>query len=138
QTLALLRGVVPEIVESASGHLRGSAKADLSRKGWTAALEVAQSDAQAKLKPLPAPVSLTGVAVRAKPDSVTIERAGVKLLDASVLASATITQFSDPRIEASVSQATIGPKLMAWAWQVAQLPANLELKAPIQVSVPQA
>ena len=144
QMLALVRGVLPEanraaldIVESASGRLRGSANAELSGKAWTAGLEISQSDAQAKLKPLPAPVALTGAALRATPKTVTIERAAVKLLDASATAAATISEFSDPRIRASVSQATIGPKAMAWIWQAAQIAPNLEPKAPIRITVPQ-
>src|SRR6267142_1194154 len=144
QTLALVRGVLPEanraaldIVESASGRLRGGANAELSGKAWTAGLEISQSDAQAKLKPLPAPVALTGAALRATPKTVTIERAAVKLLDASATAAATISEFSDPRIRASVSQATIGPKAMAWIWQAAQIAPNLEPKAPIRITVPE-
>jgi uncharacterized protein involved in outer membrane biogenesis len=144
QTLALVRGVLPEanraaldIVESASGRLRGSANGELSGKGWSAGLEVANSDAQAKLKPLPAPLALTGVTLRATPKAVTIERAAVKLLDASATAAATISEFSAPRVQASVREATIGPKMMAWVWQTAQLPASAEPKAPIRLTVPQ-
>src|SRR5436190_5739903 len=144
QTLALVRGLLPEesrgsldIVEQATGRLRGSAKGELSGNAWTAALEIPQSDAQAKLKPLPAPVSLGGVSLRATPKTITVERAAAKLLDAAITASATVSDFNAPRIRAAVSEATIGPKALAWAWQMAQIPANFEPKAPIRLTVPQ-
>ncbi|HET7365792.1 MAG TPA: AsmA-like C-terminal domain-containing protein [Burkholderiales bacterium] len=144
RSLALARGVLPEekrgaldIVEAAGGHLRGSAKGDWSGKTWSAAAQIAESDAQAKLKPLPAPISLASAALRATPKAVTVERAAVKLLDTSATASATISDFSAPRIQGSVSEATIGPKLLAWVWQNTQLPPNLEPKAPIRLAAPQ-
>jgi len=143
QTLALVRSVLPQesrasldIVESVTGRLRGNAKGEFSGNAWSAALQIPQSDAQAKLKPLPAPVSLGGLAVRATPKTVTVERAAVKFLDTAVIAAATISDFKAPRIRASVSEATIGPKALAWAWQTAQIPANFEPKAPIRLTVP--
>jgi hypothetical protein len=140
ETLALVRAMLPdpkalEVVEFSSGRVRGTAKAELS-KTWTATAQIAQSDAQAKLAMLPAPLALSGAMVRATPKTVSIERAQVRLMESGATASATITDFAaGPTIEASVAQASIGPKVMAWIWQTAGLAPGLEPKTPLRLSV---
>jgi len=138
QTLALAGAALPEgIVESASGHLRASASGEFNGKSWTASATVAQSDAQVKLKALPAALTLSQAGVRATPKAIVVERAAVKLLDASANASATISDYTKAlRVQASIAEATLGPQLLEWVWRMAALPPNLALNAPLRVAVP--
>jgi hypothetical protein len=138
ETLGLVRAALPDvdlsIVESASGKVRGTANGNYSGKGWSAVVDIAQSDAQAKLKPLPAPLSLSRVTLQATPQAITVERAEASLLDSSASASATI-KGSD--IRGSVAQATVGPQLLDWIWQSNAIAPRFEPKAPIRLAVPQ-
>ena len=145
KTLELVRSALPEdkraaldIVQSASGRLRGNAKGGLTGKQWSGGVDITQSDASVQVKGLPGPATLTGASVRATPKAITVERVSVALLDAKATASAQITDLEKgPRIQGSVPDATIGAKLLAWVWQSGELPANLALKTPIRVGVQQ-
>ena len=143
-TLELVRAAMSQesrgsldIVESADGRLQGSVKGTLAGKNWTAALQVAKSDAQVKLKGLPGPVTLTGASAHATPKAVTVDSASAKFLDLSATAKATITDYTGERmrVEAAVSEASIGPKLLAWVWQTAKIPASVEPRTPIGLAV---
>src|SRR6185503_1923374 len=129
ETMKLVRAALPDvdlsIVESAGGQVRGQASGSLTGKEWTAAVDIAQSDAEAKLKPLPAPIKLASATLRATPQGITVERAEASLLDSSASASATIKGGD---IRASVAQATIGPQLVEWLWQSNGLAARFEPK----------
>ena len=139
KTLELVRAALPgtdlSVIESASGRARGRAKAELSGKAWLAVAEITQSDAQAQVRGLP-PLALSGAAVRATPKTISIERAAVKLLDASANASARLSDYGKQlHVQGSVSEATLGPKLLAWAWKTAAIAPNFEPKAPVRVAV---
>ncbi len=144
RTLALLRGVLPEasrasldIVETARGRVKGNASGQYTGRSWNATLELAESDVQAKLKPLPGPIALGGATVRATEDTIAVERAALKLLDASATASATLSDYARAlRVTASVAEATLGPQLIEWLWRTAALPPKLEPNAPVSLTVP--
>jgi len=144
QTLALVRGVLPEesrasldSIESLDGRARGNVKLALAKSGWNVVGEIVHSDAKVQVRGLPGPATLAGVAVRARPKAVSIENARVAFLDSSVTASARLSDFQNgPKVEGSVAAATIGAKALAWVWQSAALPPRLDLKTPIQVTVP--
>jgi uncharacterized protein involved in outer membrane biogenesis len=140
QTLALVRAALPgtdlSVIEAAGGRVRGKGRGELAGKGWSATAEVAQSDAQAKLKPLPAPVRLAGASVRASPGAVNIERAQVALLDATATASATLSAFDrGVRVQGAVSQARVGGKLLDWVWTSQQISPGLQPRTPIAATV---
>jgi len=137
RTLALVRAAAPKldlsIVESAAGKVRGKASGTWNGKSWSAAVDMARSDAQLKLKPLPAPLRVSRATVRAAPQRITVERADASLLDSTASASATI---KGAEVRAAVSQATIGPKLVEWIWQTHAIAPRFEPKAPIHLVVP--
>jgi uncharacterized protein involved in outer membrane biogenesis len=144
RSLAVVSGLLPEekrkalaIVESVHGRARGSVEVALSKKDWRVAVNVAKSDSQIQLRGLPGPAGLAGVSVLATPNAVTIERARVALLDSSASASVKITGFDKgPRLQGSIGEALVGPKLLDWVWQTAKLPAGAEPKAPIRIAIP--
>src|SRR5207245_1887617 len=132
KTLELVRAALPEnqresldIVQSASGRLRGAAKAALAGKQWSAGVDITKSDASVQVRGLPGPASLAGATLRATPKAVTVERVSVALLDAKATASAQISDFEKgPRIEGAAADATVGARLLNWIWQSAQLAPN--------------
>ncbi|HSU78380.1 MAG TPA: AsmA-like C-terminal domain-containing protein, partial [Burkholderiales bacterium] len=143
KTLELVRAALPEdqrasldIVQSAGGRLRGSAKGALAGKQWSGGVDIKQSDANVVVRGLPGPATLAGASVRATPKAVTVERVSVALLDAKATASAQISDFDKgPRIQGAAADATVGAKLLDWIWQSAQIAPNLQPKAPIRVAV---
>jgi len=143
-TLELVRAAMPkesraslDVVESAEGRLRGGAKGTLAGRNWTAALQVAKSDARVQVKGLPGPATLLAASLRATPKAITVESASARFLDLSATAAATVTDYAGERlrVQGSVSDATVGPKLLAWVWQVAKIPANVAPKTPIRLAV---
>src|SRR4029077_15113426 len=74
KTLELVRAALPEnqresldIVQSAGGRLRGSAKGALAGKQWSGGVDIAKSDASVQLRGLPGPATLAGATLRATP-----------------------------------------------------------------------
>jgi AsmA-like C-terminal region len=145
KTLELVRAALPEdqrasldIVQSAGGRLRGSAKGALAGKQWSGGVEIKQSDANVVVRGLPGPATLAGASVRATPKAVTVERVSVALLDAKATASAQITDLAKgPHIQGAVSDATVGAKLLDWLWQSAKIAPHFQPKAPIRIAVQQ-
>ncbi|MBV9190843.1 MAG: hypothetical protein JOZ85_10200, partial [Betaproteobacteria bacterium] len=143
--LDLVRAAMPaesrgslDVIQSADGRMQGTVKGTLSGKNWTAALDLAKSDARVQMKGLPGPATLTGASVRATPKAVTVDRVAAKFLDLSATATATITDYTGGdrlRVQGTVSEASIGPKLLAWVWRTAEIPANIEPKTPIRLAV---
>ena len=141
----VVQGLLPEekrkalaIVESLRGRASGSADVSLTKKDWRAAVNVAKSDGEVQLRGLPGPARLAGASVLATPKAVSIERARVSLLDTSVSASAKISDFDKgPRVQGSLPEALVGPKLLDWIWQAAKIPAGFQPRAPIRLDVPQ-
>jgi hypothetical protein len=143
QGLELARRAVPEkgrdelaVVQSASGRARGTARLELGRKGWSVGVEIQKANAQVQVRGLPGPAGLTAGSVRVVPRTVTVERATVALLDGKATASATIRFDDGLRVEGSIAEGTIGAKLLEWAWQAAEVPSHMALKAPIHVTAP--
>ena len=83
---------------------------------------------------LPGPVNLAGASVTVSSKGVKVDRAALSMLDADTLASATITYGKELRVEGAVSEAKVGEKFLAWIWQIADLPPQLALKAPIRIA----
>ena len=124
-------------VRSASGRLHGRVTLVSAGDAWSVGVVAEKSDARVQVQDLPGPVTLTGVSVSLSPKAVKVDRAALKLLDASVVASATVGDFErGPRIQGSLAESTLGPDLLAWLWQTAKLPPSLALKAPIRLTVP--
>jgi uncharacterized protein involved in outer membrane biogenesis len=142
RSLAVVRGLAPkgalDVIESAQGRARGRVQAAYSKKTWSAALDIADSDSRVQVRGLPGAAGITGVSVRATPNAVTVERARVTLLDSSASASAKLSDFDKgPRVEGSVAEALVGAKLLDWVWQTAKIPPGFEPKAPIRLALPQ-
>src|SRR6185295_9774987 len=84
RTLALVRGFLPEasrasldVVETAQGRMKINGSGRYTGSSWSAQLQLAESDAQAKLKTLPGPIILGAAAVRATGDMIAVERAAL-------------------------------------------------------------
>jgi|SRR5882672_841389 len=134
QTLALA-GVATgsgHAIESAGGRV--SAKAELSiGTSWQAKLAVVDSDVALKLALLPGPIGLSRGSAHAVPGKATLEKVGLSLLDASVLASATYdTQKS--ALQLAITEGVAGEKLVAWALEQGSVSARFAPKTPLRLT----
>jgi AsmA-like protein len=144
QGLELARRALPQdnrdalaVIQSASGRAHGTTKLAFGRKSWSVDVDILKSDAQVQVRNLPGPAGLTRGSVHVTPRAVKVDRAAVSLLDARVTASATISGFDDGlRVQGSISEGTVGGKLLEWVWQTADAPPHLALNAPIGITAP--
>ena len=145
QTLELVRAVLPkekrgglDIVKSAGGRAKGSANVTLAGRNWDVGAVVAKSDARVELAGLPGPMTLYDASIRATPKAISIERVTAALLDAKATASANVANFDKaPSVQGTLTEATIGPKVLDWLWQAQKLPPGLQPTAPMRIAAPQ-
>jgi hypothetical protein len=141
-TMELVRRAIPEknrdalsVIESITGRAAGTAKVAFAREAWSTDVNISRADAQVQVRGLPGPAGLAAGSVRVTPTAVDVERAALTLLDATAIASATISDFRDgPRIRGSVAEAVIGENLLEWAWQLGNAPPHLKLKSPVRAA----
>ncbi len=126
------------IIDPVAGRARGGVKLSAKRSSWNVAAEIRESDSSIGIKGAPGPVKLARASVEVGRDAVRIDRADLSMLDARLLGSATIAYRDRVRIEAAVSEGSVGENTLAWIWKTAELPPHLALKAPIQVAVQRA
>jgi hypothetical protein len=144
QALALTRSVLPEknrdalgVLKSIAGRAAGNATVSAARRSWNVGVDILKSDASVQLGELPGTLKLAGASVRIAPDAIKIDRAAVAFLDAQAVASATVGGLrSQLTVGGAVSDATVGEKFLAWVWQIADAPASIQLKTPIQLAAP--
>lgn len=85
----------------------------------------------ASLKPLPAPVSADGGAVRVDPASVRFEKVAVAMLDARTVVSGTFG-IKGSRLELGLADGTLGEKAVQWGLARAEVPARFEPRTPLR------
>jgi uncharacterized protein involved in outer membrane biogenesis len=141
QALELTRGLLPEgkksslaVIQSIGGRAQGNTRFAFGRKDWSARVEILKSDASVQLRDAPAPLGLAGGSVDIGPDAIKVDGAALSLLDANLVASAKIGYDKQLRAEGSISEGKVGEKFLAWVWQLAHVPQNLEPKAPIRIA----
>jgi uncharacterized protein involved in outer membrane biogenesis len=128
-------GAVLAAFESVTGRAQGRVKLDFGRPGWNVRAEILKSDSSVQVRNLPGPASLASVAVDITRDTVKVERAALSMLDASVIASATIgISPAGVQVTGSVAEGSVGGKFLEWVRQIAHLPPNLQLRTPIRVA----
>lgn len=145
QLLELARRALPEgnrdalsVIQSLSGRAAGTAKVAITRKDWSAGVEIVKSDAQVQVRDLPGPAGIASGSAQITPTTVSIDRAVVTLLDASATASVTISDFRNgPSVRGTVAEGAVGANFLDWVWQTAGAPPHLELKTPFRITVPQ-
>jgi uncharacterized protein involved in outer membrane biogenesis len=143
-SMELVRSALPEanrdalsVIQSIAGRARGTAKLALSRKNWSAEVNIAQSDARVQVRDLPGPAGLAGGSAHITANGVKIDRAVLSLLDATATASATISDFREgPSVRGSLAEGAIGEQFLDWVWKLAQIPPRLMLKTPVQLAAP--
>jgi AsmA-like protein len=131
-------GAALSIFDPVTGRARGQVKVNVKRSGWNVAIEIAQSDSSIGIKGAPGPVRLARASMELGRDAARVDRADLSMLDARSLGSATIALRDRVRIEAAVSEGSVGEEVLAWIWKAAELPPHLALKAPVQVAVQRA
>jgi AsmA-like protein len=136
--LASEAGEALAAVDPVAGRARGQVKVNAARSAWNVLAEIRQSDSSIGIKGAPAPVRLAAAAVEATGDAVKIDRAELSMLDARLLASATIGYGRRLRIVGAVSEGSAGENALAWIWKTAELPPHLALKAPVRIAVQRA
>ncbi|MGH8649223.1 MAG: hypothetical protein ACREUP_07935, partial [Burkholderiales bacterium] len=144
QGMEYTRRLVPEPVreglasiQSVTGRAQGRVKLALGKSGWSVGVDVQKSDVAVQVRDLPGPVRIAGGSVEINSASVKIDRAAVSMLDASAIASATVDDLrAGPTVKGAITEGTIGEKVLAWVWQLAQLPDRYELTTPIRVAAP--
>jgi hypothetical protein len=123
------------------GRVAGAAEIRLERLSGLLA-QPAKLDYEAVVTPqkvavesrlFPAPLRLDGGAVRITPAALKVEGVAVALLDSNAVASATVTDYARPRIEASAS-GELGPQVAAWAAQRADA-ARFEPETPLRFAL---
>jgi hypothetical protein len=125
-------------IQSISGRARGGAKFRSGRSGWGVAVEIRESDSSIGVQGAPGPVKLASASVEVLRDSVKIDRAALAMLDAQVVAAATIGYARQFQIEGTVSEGSAGESFLAWVWKTASLPPHLALKTPVRIAVQRA
>jgi len=87
-------------------------------------------------KPLPAPLTADGGAVRVTPSSIVVERLAVAMLDARTLLSGTISDYATERLRTDVAllEGIAGAQLVDWAAQLGKLPLKLVPRVPLRFS----
>ena len=124
-------------IETAAGHIQGNARFAVGRGEWKVGVDLLTSDASFGIRQLPGPIKVGGLSLDAGPASMTIQRASVSLLDASVVASVTLDEFdAGTRARGAIAEGTIGEKFLAWVWHSARLPPRYEPATPIRIAVP--
>jgi AsmA-like protein len=136
--LAQEAGEALALIDPVTGRAHGRVKVSAKGSRWNVAAEIAQSDSSIGIKGAPGPVKLASAAVEVGRDAVKIDRADLSMLDARLLGSAGIAYRDRVRIEAAVSEGSVGDEVLAWIWKTAELPPHLALKAPVQVAVRRA
>jgi len=134
QTLVLagVRTGSDQAIESLGGKV--SARADLDvATSWRANLAVVKSDAALKLPQLPGPIVLSGGTARAVPGKATLEKVGLALLDAKVLAAASF-DTGKSSLELSVAEGIAGEQLVGWALALGDTPTRLTPKTPLRLT----
>lgn len=126
------------LIDPVAGRARGRANVSARGSGWNVLAEIRESDASIGIKGAPGPVKLASAAVEVGRDAVKIDRADVSMLDARLIGSATIAYRDRVRIEAAVSEGSVGEDTLAWIWKTAELPPHLALKAPVRIAVQRA
>ena len=142
--LELARRAVPQenrdalaAIQTAAGRVQGNVRFAFGRGDWNFGVDVLKSDASLGIQQLPGPLKIAGWSIEANPASMTINRAAVSLLDASVVASVTFDEFdAGPRARGAIAEGTIGEEFLAWVWHIARLPPHYEIKTPIRVAAP--
>lgn len=123
-------------IETAAGHIQGNARFAVGRGEWKVGVDLLTSDASFGIRQLPGPIKVGGLSLDAGPASMTIQRASVSLLDASVVASVTLDEFdAGTRARGAIAEGTIGEKFLAWVWHSARLPSRYEPATPIRIAV---
>jgi uncharacterized protein involved in outer membrane biogenesis len=121
-----------------TGRAQGHVKLAVGHSDWSVGVDILKSDASVQIRDLPGPVRLTSGSVEINPKVVKVDRAALSVLDATAVASATISGFpAQLRIQGAVAEGTVGDKFLAWVWQVAEVPPHLALTTPISVTAPQ-
>jgi hypothetical protein len=131
-------GKALDAIQPVSGRAQGHAKFNLGRSGWGALVQIRESDSSIGVQGVPGPVKLASATVEVLRDSVKIDRAALAMLDAQVVASATLGYAKQFQIEGSVAEGSLGQGFLAWVWEAASLPAHLALKAPVRIAVQRA
>jgi hypothetical protein len=131
-------GKALETIQPVSGRARGRAKLSSGRSGWSAVVEIRESNSSIGVHGAPGPVKLASASVEVGRDAVKIDRAALAMLDARVVASATLGYAKQFRIEGSVSEGSLGESFLAWIWKIANLPPHLALKTPVRIAVERA
>jgi hypothetical protein len=87
---------------------------------------------------LPAPVNVSGGAIRIDARTLKIDRLGVSLLDARTTLSATIDEYRGRQMQviASAADGSLGPQITQWAWTRTGAPPRFEPRTPIQFAAP--
>jgi len=86
-------------------------------------------------KGLPGPVEFNVKRFEVHPPTILISEANARLLDASVVASGTVSQDrTAPHAAALTARATIGPTAMAWLRSLTSLPPEWALRTPVTLS----
>jgi hypothetical protein len=124
-------------IQTAAGRIHGNARFAVGRGEWNFGVDLLKSDASFGIRQLPGPIKIGELSLDAGPASMTIQRASVSLLDASVVASMTLDEFdAGTRARGAIAEGTIGEKFLAWAWHSARLPPHFEPATPVRIAVP--
>ena len=131
-------GKALEAIRPVSGRARGRAKLSSGRSGWSAVVEIRESDSSIGVQGTPGPVRLASASLEVGRDAVKINRAALAMLDAQLVASATLGYAKQFRIEGSVSEGSLGQGFLDWVWETASLPPHLAIKTPVRIAVQRA
>jgi hypothetical protein len=99
-------------------------------------LSVAPRHLRIQTDKLPGALELNGGAVRVAPESLSVERVGIELLDSKASVSGELTGFKDKHLRAAgrVADGVVEKKLLDWIWQRSALPERLKPVTPLHFS----
>jgi hypothetical protein len=144
QAIGAVRRMLPEgneatldAVQAVAGTARGNSRFAVGREDWSAGVDILESDASVQVRGLPGPANLGRASVTITRNAVSVDRAALSMLDAAAIASASITYGKQLKVNGAISEGKVGEEFLAWIWQTAHVPPQLELKAPIRIAAPQ-
>jgi hypothetical protein len=129
-TLARARLPALERLGPLEGKLSANARVVLA-DSWQAEIGIVKSSATLALPQLPAPVALTGGAVRIDAGALRLDKVALGVLDAKTAVSGTIA-LREVKVELAAADGVAGDKLVAWALALAGAPKALEAKTPVR------
>ena len=141
QAMDAARRLVPEkasealeAIESMTGRAQGRASMKFEQSGWRATVEIEGSDSSIGLRSMPGPLKVASGSMNIGRHAVKIDRADLSMLDAHVVASATVDYGARLRTAGAISEGSVGENFLDWVWKIAKLPPQLALKAPIRIA----